>query len=160
VRCSRRATAVSAMTAAGLPLESAERGLDYDTFAADLNALLEHLDVRDVVLCGFLDGHREIASYLVTYGSARVSRPSPSRGRSRRSWRKTEDNPWAWTARFRGIKAADVETLRLSSWTSSTTSKRRRPRSKRISDQAWKALFKRRGWGHHPMSPKPAWIRG
>src|SRR5664279_5055484 len=28
-------------------------GYDYDTFAADLGALLEHLDLRDVVLCGF-----------------------------------------------------------------------------------------------------------
>ena len=27
-------------------------GYDYDTFAVDLNALLEHLDVRDAVLAG------------------------------------------------------------------------------------------------------------
>jgi non-heme chloroperoxidase len=31
-------------------------GYDYDTFAADLHALLEHLDVRDAVLAGHLVG--------------------------------------------------------------------------------------------------------
>ena len=31
-------------------------GYDYDTFAADLHALLEHLDVRDAVLAGHLRG--------------------------------------------------------------------------------------------------------
>jgi non-heme chloroperoxidase len=33
-------------------------GYDYDTFAADLNALLEHLDLTDVVLVGLFDGQR------------------------------------------------------------------------------------------------------
>ena len=49
-------------------------GYDYDTFAADLSALLEHLDLRDVVLCGFSMGTGEVARYLGTYGSARVSK--------------------------------------------------------------------------------------
>ena len=31
-------------------------GYDYGTFAADLHALLEHLDVRDAVLAGHLRG--------------------------------------------------------------------------------------------------------
>ena len=31
-------------------------GYDYDTFAADLSALMEHLDVRDAVLVGFSMG--------------------------------------------------------------------------------------------------------
>ena len=31
-------------------------GYEYDTLAADLNALLEHLDVRDAVLAGHLRG--------------------------------------------------------------------------------------------------------
>jgi non-heme chloroperoxidase len=31
-------------------------GYDYDTFAADLNALSEHLDLDDVVLVGFSMG--------------------------------------------------------------------------------------------------------
>ena len=33
-------------------------GYDYDTFAADLHALIEDLDLRDAVLVGLLDGHR------------------------------------------------------------------------------------------------------
>src|ERR1700740_2806319 len=31
-------------------------GYDYDTFAADLNALLEHLELDDVILVGFSMG--------------------------------------------------------------------------------------------------------
>jgi non-heme chloroperoxidase len=49
-------------------------GYDYDTFAADLNALLEHLDLTDVVLVGFSMGTGEVVRYLGTYGSARVSK--------------------------------------------------------------------------------------
>src|SRR4029079_4584511 len=47
-------------------------GYDYDTFAADLNALLEHLDLSEVVLVGFSMGTGEVARYLGTYGSKRV----------------------------------------------------------------------------------------
>src|SRR5450755_2495358 len=54
-------------------------GYDYDTFAADLSALLEHLDLRDVVLCGFSMGTGEVTRYLSTYGSARVSKGRPHR---------------------------------------------------------------------------------
>src|ERR1700712_2909114 len=35
-------------------------GYDYDTFTADLNALLEHLDISDVVLVGFSMGTGEV----------------------------------------------------------------------------------------------------
>jgi non-heme chloroperoxidase len=49
-------------------------GYDYDTFAADLNALLEHLDLRDVVLVGFSMGTGEVTRFLGRYGSARVSK--------------------------------------------------------------------------------------
>jgi len=47
-------------------------GYDYDTLAADLSALLEHLDVRDAVLAGFCAGTGEVTRYLGRYGSARV----------------------------------------------------------------------------------------
>src|SRR3979411_248296 len=47
-------------------------GYDYDTFAADLNALLEHLDLTDVILVGFSMGTGEVTRYIGTYGSARV----------------------------------------------------------------------------------------
>ncbi|MGW0515698.1 alpha/beta fold hydrolase, partial [Streptomyces olivaceoviridis] len=44
-------------------------GYDYDTFAADLKALLEHLDLRDVALVGFSMGTGEVTRYLGRYGS-------------------------------------------------------------------------------------------
>ena len=49
-------------------------GYDYDTFAADLAALLEHLDLREAILVGTRSGTGEVTRYLGRYGSARVAR--------------------------------------------------------------------------------------
>ena len=49
-------------------------GYDYDTFAADLHALLNTLDLRDAVLVGHSMGTGEVTRYLGTYGSARVAK--------------------------------------------------------------------------------------
>jgi pimeloyl-ACP methyl ester carboxylesterase len=49
-------------------------GYDYDTFAADLNTLLEALDLRDVVLVGFSMGTGELARYVARYGPERVAK--------------------------------------------------------------------------------------
>lgn len=49
-------------------------GYDYDTFAADLNVLLETLDLRDAVLVGFSMGTGEVGRYLGTYGSGRIAK--------------------------------------------------------------------------------------
>ncbi|MFF8963142.1 alpha/beta fold hydrolase [Streptomyces globisporus] len=49
-------------------------GYDYDTFSADLNALLESLDLRDVVLVGFSMGTGELARYVARYGHGRVAK--------------------------------------------------------------------------------------
>jgi pimeloyl-ACP methyl ester carboxylesterase len=49
-------------------------GYDYDTFAADLNMLLEHLDLRDAVLVGHSMGTGEVTRYLTSCGSARAAR--------------------------------------------------------------------------------------
>lgn len=49
-------------------------GYDYDTFASDLHALLEDLDLTDVTLVGFSMGTGEIARYLSRYGATRVAR--------------------------------------------------------------------------------------
>jgi non-heme chloroperoxidase len=50
-------------------------GHDYDTFAADLKALLDHLALdQDVALAGFSMGTGEVTRYLGTYGSAGVSK--------------------------------------------------------------------------------------
>jgi len=49
-------------------------GYDYDTFAADLKTLLEHLDLHDAVLVGHSMGTGEVTRYLGRYGSARVAK--------------------------------------------------------------------------------------
>jgi pimeloyl-ACP methyl ester carboxylesterase len=49
-------------------------GYDYDTFAADLGALITSLDLRGVDLAGHSMGGGEIVRYLGTYGSERVRR--------------------------------------------------------------------------------------
>lgn len=42
-------------------------GYDYDTFASDLKALIEELDLTDVTLVGFSMGGGEVARYLSKY---------------------------------------------------------------------------------------------
>jgi non-heme chloroperoxidase len=49
------------------------RGYDYDTFAADLDALLQQLDLREVTLVGFSMGGGEVARYIGNYGTDRVA---------------------------------------------------------------------------------------
>ena len=49
-------------------------GYDYDTFAADLNTLLETLDLQDVILVGFSMGTGELARYVSRYGHERVAK--------------------------------------------------------------------------------------
>ena len=49
-------------------------GYDYDTFAADLDALMRTLDLRDTTLVGFSMGGGEVARYVGRYGMDRVSK--------------------------------------------------------------------------------------
>ena len=49
-------------------------GYDYDTFAADLATLLDHLDLWDAVLVGHSMGTGEVTRFLGTYGSRRVAK--------------------------------------------------------------------------------------
>ena len=49
-------------------------GYDYDTFAADLHAVMETLDLHDAVLVGFSMGTGEIARYVARYGAGRVAK--------------------------------------------------------------------------------------
>ncbi|SDK21993.1 Pimeloyl-ACP methyl ester carboxylesterase [Nocardioides sp. YR527] len=49
-------------------------GYDYDTFAADLNTVLETLELSDVVLVGFSMGTGELARYVARYGHERVAK--------------------------------------------------------------------------------------
>ena len=67
-------------------------GYDYDTFAADLNALLTTLELRDVTLVGFSMGGGEVARYLGRYGSERVAKAVLA-GAVTPFLLKTDDNP-------------------------------------------------------------------
>ncbi len=83
-------------------------GYDYDTFAADLNAVLEHLALEDVVLVGFSMGTGEVTRYLGSYGSARV-RKAALLGVIPPFVLKTDDNPEGVDGQvFEDIKAAIV----------------------------------------------------
>jgi len=83
-------------------------GYDYDTFAGDLKALIEHLDLSDVVLGGFSMGSGEVTRYLATYGSERV-RKAALFGAIPPFLLKTDDNPEGVDGKvFADIKAAIV----------------------------------------------------
>jgi non-heme chloroperoxidase len=83
-------------------------GYDYDTFAADLNTLLEYLDLEDIVLGGFSMGTGEVTRYLGTYGSSRV-RKAALFGVIPPYLLKTPDNPEGIDGQvFEGIKSAIV----------------------------------------------------
>ena len=49
-------------------------GYDYDTFAADLDALLTQLDLSGVALVGFSMGGGEVARYIAKFGASRVAK--------------------------------------------------------------------------------------
>jgi len=84
-------------------------GYDYNTFAADLSDLLEHLDLRRVVLVGFSMGSGEVTRYLGTYGSGRV-RKAALLGAIPPFLLRTDDNPDGVDRQvFEDIKAAIAE---------------------------------------------------
>jgi non-heme chloroperoxidase len=84
-------------------------GYDYDTFAADLNALLDHLKLEEVTLVGFSMGTGEVTRYLGTYGSSRVRRAALL-GTIPPYLLKAADNPEGVDREvFEGIKAAIVQ---------------------------------------------------
>src|SRR5437660_4967 len=84
-------------------------GYDYDTFATDLNALLEHLALQDIALVGFSMGTGEVARYLGKYGSGRV-RKAAMLGAIPPFLLKTEDNPEGVDGEvFEGLEAAIVK---------------------------------------------------
>jgi non-heme chloroperoxidase len=117
-------------------------GYDYDTFAADLNALLEHLDLSDVVLVGFSMGSGEVTRYLGSYGSARV-RKAALLGAIPPYLRKTDDNPEGVDgAVFDQIKAAiaaDRYAWFKDFFDNFYNTDKLMP--ERISEQAWQASF-------------------
>ena len=48
-------------------------GNDYDTFASDINDLINHLDLQDVTLVGFSMGGGDVTRYIGRYGTDRVA---------------------------------------------------------------------------------------
>ncbi len=48
-------------------------GNEMNTYAADLAAVIDHLDLRDVTLIGFSTGGGEVSRYIGNYGTARVA---------------------------------------------------------------------------------------
>ncbi|HEX9231874.1 MAG TPA: alpha/beta hydrolase [Jatrophihabitantaceae bacterium] len=117
-------------------------GYEYDTFAADLDALMTKLDLRGAVIGGFSMGTGEVTRYLSRYGSGRVSKaalfgPIPP------FLLKTPDNPEGVDQSvFDGIKAAIVadrfayQKAFLDNFYNVDTYG-----GTRISDQAWQASF-------------------
>lgn len=86
----------------------ATTGFDYNTFADDLHALLEHLDLRDVALVGFSMGTGEVVRYLGRHGSGRVSKAALLASVPPYLL-QTDDNPEGVDREvFEGIKAAIV----------------------------------------------------
>ncbi|MFW2829271.1 alpha/beta fold hydrolase [Sphingomonas sp. ID0503] len=67
-------------------------GYNYDTFADDLAAVLDGLDLRDATLVGFSMGGGEVARYLSRYGSGRVAKAALV-GAVVPYLLKTDDNP-------------------------------------------------------------------
>ncbi len=117
-------------------------GYDYDTLAADLSTLLDHLHLSDVVLVGCSMGTGEVIRYLGRYGSARVRKValltvvSPF-------LLKTPDNPVGMDGQiFTDVKAAIVadryayiENFLNDLYNVDELA------PERISDQAWQAGF-------------------
>lgn len=84
-------------------------GFDYDTFADDLAALIDHLDLRDAALVGFSMGTGEVTRYLSRYGSDRVAKAALLASVPP-FLLKTDDNPQGVDGSvFEGIKAAIVD---------------------------------------------------
>ncbi len=72
--------------------DKAATGHDYDTYAADLHAILEALDLHDVALVGFSMGTGEVVRYLARHGSDRV-RAAALLGGIAPHLLQTEDDP-------------------------------------------------------------------
>ena len=83
-------------------------GYDYDTFAEDLDAVLEQLDLTGCVLVGFCMGTGEVTRYLSTFGSSRVNK-AVLIGAIPPFLLKTQDNPdGVEQSVFDDIKAAVI----------------------------------------------------
>ncbi len=117
-------------------------GHDYDTYAADLNELLEQLEVSDIVLGGFSMGTGEVTRYLGKYGSDRVEK-AVLFGAIPPFLLKTDDNPeGVERSVFDGIKEQAIKDRYV--WFKQFFDdfyNVDKFAPNRISDQAWQASF-------------------
>jgi peroxiredoxin len=49
-------------------------GYDYDTMASDLNDIVDKLNLKDIILCGFSMGGGEVARYIGKYGTGNLNK--------------------------------------------------------------------------------------
>jgi non-heme chloroperoxidase len=117
-------------------------GYDYDTFAADLNALLQHLALNDVVLVGFSMGTGEVTRYLGKYGSSRVKKAALLAAIPPFLLKTDDNQEGVDRAVFEGIRAAIVKD-RYAYFKDFIDNFYNvdQLRGTRISDQAWQASF-------------------
>ena len=117
-------------------------GHDYDTYAADLNELLEQLEVSEIILGGFSMGSGEVTRYLSKYGSDRVEK-AVLFGAIPPFLLKTDDNPEGVDGSvFEGIK--DTVLNDRYAWFKQFLDdfyNVDKLAPDRISDQAWQASF-------------------
>lgn len=117
-------------------------GHDYDTYAADLNELLEQLEISEIVLGGFSMGTGEVARYLGKYGSDRVEKAMMF-GAIPPFLLKTDDNPEGVDGQvFEGIKETALNDRYL--WFKKFLDdfyNVDKLAPERISDQAWQGSF-------------------
>jgi len=66
---------------------------DYDVHALDIKRVLDQLDIKDAILCGFSMGGAIAVSYVSLYGSMRVSRLVLA-GAAVPSWTQRDDFPY------------------------------------------------------------------
>ena len=117
-------------------------GYDYDTFAADLKVLLDHLRLDDVILAGFSMGTGEVTRYIGNYGSQGISK-AVMFGVVPPFLLKTDDNPEGLDGSlFEGFKsaiAADRYDYFKGFFDNFYNTDKLMP--KRISEPAWQASF-------------------
>ena len=117
-------------------------GIDYDTYAGDLNRILEKLELTDIVLGGFSMGSGEVARYLGTYGSDRVEKAMMFGAIPPFLLKTDEDPEGVDRSAFEGFKEAALKDRYL--WLKQFFDNfynvdKLRP--ERITDQAWQASF-------------------
>jgi non-heme chloroperoxidase len=117
-------------------------GYDYDTFANDLAALMDRLELKDAVIVGHSMGTGEVTRYLGAHGSARVAKgvlvsPIPP------FLLQADDNPEGIPASlFEGfVKEAEADTPAWMKGFLDNFYNFDQLRGKLVSDQAWQSSF-------------------